>query len=118
MSNVIRVVVEMSINEGQAEEFKQLATELINKVSGNEPGTLDYDWYLTADGNTCNVVEAYQDAAAVMAHLANVGPVLQALMQHCRFTNFNVYGDVTDELQGVADSMGATVTPYWSGAGA
>lgn len=40
MSNVIRIVVEMSIADDQHEEFKRLAGRMTEIVQASEPGTL------------------------------------------------------------------------------
>jgi len=117
MSKVIRIVAEMSINDGQDKEFERLVTEMVGKVVGNEPGTLDYGWYLSADGRTCTIVEAYQDGDALMTHMANIGALFQSLMENCQVTRVNVYGNAPDELIGMAQSMGGTVTPLWQGPG-
>jgi hypothetical protein len=39
----------------------------------DEPGTLDYEWYLTDDGRRLQLFERYADADVAMTHLATFG---------------------------------------------
>ena len=59
------------------------------------PGTLGYEWFLSADLKRSRLVETYVDAAAVLEHFS--GPVVQQLvpklMQIASVTRFEVYGD-------------------------
>jgi quinol monooxygenase YgiN len=47
--------------------------EMVASTRRDEPGTLDYEWYLTDDGRQLHIFERYADAAAVMTHLATFG---------------------------------------------
>ena len=49
-------------------------------VRAKDPGTLLYDWYLSADEKECLVRETYASSEAMLAHMANVGAELQAMM--------------------------------------
>ncbi|MBV9758046.1 MAG: antibiotic biosynthesis monooxygenase [Alphaproteobacteria bacterium] len=56
---------------GQEAAFKQLVQQVIAAVQ-QEPGTLTYEWNMRADGKTFDVLELYQDSAAVVAHVKDV----------------------------------------------
>jgi quinol monooxygenase YgiN len=56
---------------GQEEAFKQTVAKVLAAVE-QEPGTWAYEWSMRADGKTFDVVEVYQDSAAVVAHVKDV----------------------------------------------
>ena len=41
-----------------------------------EDGLVHYGFSLSADGTICHVREGYKNAEALLAHMANVGPIL------------------------------------------
>ena len=49
---VVTVAVEMTINEGQLENFKRVVSEM-TALCESEPGTLGYEWFLSADAKHC-----------------------------------------------------------------
>ena len=56
------------IDPNRLDEFKAVASELL-RITDDDDGVLNYDWYLTEDGTRCVVRETYVDSAAVLAHL-------------------------------------------------
>jgi quinol monooxygenase YgiN len=66
-------MLEMQIREGRDEEFRALMAEMAAATEANEPGTLDYEWSLSADGRQCHLWERYADSAAAMVHAATFG---------------------------------------------
>jgi quinol monooxygenase YgiN len=45
----IQVSAKMKIIEGMLEEFKQQVAKCISAVKEKDPGTLQYDWFLSSD---------------------------------------------------------------------
>ena len=64
---------ELTINEGRDADFRALAAEMAAATERNEPGTLDYEWYVTDDGRHLHLFERYADADAAMIHLQTFG---------------------------------------------
>ena len=64
-----------SIAPNQLAEFKTVAAEFI-AIARDEPGTLRFDFFMSADESACVIREVYADSDAVLAHLAAVGPLL------------------------------------------
>ena len=62
------------VNEGQLEAFKALCVRL-EAQTRKEPGCVHYAF--SFDGDAAHCREAYDDAAALLAHLDNVGAILQ-----------------------------------------
>lgn len=102
------------INEGQLEAFKDLKEQFITVVKEKEKGTLMYDWYINEDTMECAVLEDYADSNAVLEHAANVGDLLQKLME-IGDLSLEVYGNPNEELSGILKNFDARVFPFSSG---
>lgn len=50
-----------------------MSNEMVSAPRANEPGTLSYEWSVSADGRTCHIYERYTGSAAVMTHLQAFG---------------------------------------------
>jgi len=93
------IVPYFKVHEGQLEAFKELC-ELFAEATSHESGVLYYGF--SFDGNEVHCREGYVDAAGVLAHLENVGTLLQESLQIADITRFEVHGpaDELDELHG------------------
>ncbi|MGC1450598.1 MAG: putative quinol monooxygenase [Candidatus Sulfotelmatobacter sp.] len=115
VKQVVRLTVNLTINEGQADAFQSIARS-ITEVSKAEPGTLGYEWF-SSDGKSYRLVETYRDAAAVEAHF--MGPAVQQwvpkLATVCSVDKFEVYGDPGPKVTAMAGGFGAAVFQYWMG---
>ena len=70
MTNQVSWVLELRVRDGRGADFRALMAEMAAATEANEPGTLGYEWSLSADARTCHIYERYIDSAAVMVHLA------------------------------------------------
>jgi len=73
MSHHVAWVLELTVADGKAEEFRSLMAEMVEATERNEPGTLHYEWSTSDDGRACQIYERYGDSAAVLEHLAAFG---------------------------------------------
>lgn len=116
IEKVVRLAVEITVNEGQLEEFRSVARAMTAE-SEAEPGTLGYEWFSSADGKRCRLLETYADAAAVLAHFT--GPVVTELVPRmvplCRIDRFEIYGDPGPQVTQMAAGFGAQFFAYWAG---
>jgi quinol monooxygenase YgiN len=99
-------LLELKIGPGKLEEFCSVARDLIAQTQ-NEPGTLDYEWSLSADGTTAHIFERYANSEALVLH------VTQGFAQHadrfmaaCTPTHMTVYGKPTDEAKAAIGDLG------------
>jgi quinol monooxygenase YgiN len=46
------------------EEFKQQAAKCISIAKEKDPGTLQYDWFISSDKTECEIREAYESSEA------------------------------------------------------
>lgn len=113
---VVRLTVELTVNDGQLEEFKNIAQIMIERTR-SEPGTLGYEWYLSADNKRCRLLETYVDAEALLAHFT--GPVVREMVPRlatvCSVDGFDVYGDPGQEAAALIAGFGAEVHQPWFG---
>ena len=64
-------IFELIVNDGHDTAVGTLMTEMVDATRAGEPGTLDYEWYLSEDGRRLHIYERYADAAATLVHLGN-----------------------------------------------
>ena len=102
--NSIFLIARFFIHEGETNEFKRIAAEMIKLVEDKETDTLQYDWYFNKDGTECAVLEKYTGPEAVMAHLGNVGELLGQLMEIADF-KAEIFGELSEELLNAAAEL-------------
>lgn len=98
----------MVIREGKLEEFKRLVAEAMEVVRTKDPGTIEYNVYLNAEGTEAFVHERYRDSAAGMAHSANIGSLMQAFLDVATITG-EVCGDPGPEVRKALEAGGVKV---------
>lgn len=98
MSN-LQVSAKMKIREGMLEGFKQYATECVQQAKEKDPGTLQYDWFISTDKTECEIRETYESSEAFLAHLSNLSEQLRTLYE--KFASDHsvlIYGEPSPEL--------------------
>lgn len=78
-----------TIHEGKLEEFKSLCGKFVDKTK-TEPGCMFYGF--TFDGLEAHCREGYQDAEGVLAHLENVGDILDEALKISELHRLEVHG--------------------------
>ncbi len=111
---VVLVAVDVTINEGELENFKKVASELIS-LCNSDPGALKYEWFLSADQKHCRVLEEYVDGDALLAHSAAAGELIHKLGTFCKTGRFEIYGDPGPKITEMAPQIGAQIFAHWSG---
>jgi quinol monooxygenase YgiN len=112
----VYLAVDLTINEGKRDAFEGIAQEMV-AGSQREPGTVGYEWFLSADRKRCRLIETYTDAAAVLAHFK--GPVVQELVPKLLGTasvaGFEVYGDPGPKAREMLAGFGAEIFEFQHG---
>ena len=90
----VHFLVDLAIAPGKLDAFEAVMKDMV-AGSRNEPGTLGYTFYLSADRGRCRLLETYANSAAVLAHLQGtvVQQLVPKLLQHASLERFEVYGD-------------------------
>ena len=73
MNSHVCWMLELQVQDGRENDFRTLMAEMAAATQASEPGTLDYEWSLSADGKTCHLWERYADSDAAMTHAATFG---------------------------------------------
>jgi quinol monooxygenase YgiN len=106
MSDQISWHVELTVKPGQIDNFRALTTEM---ATMREAGVVNYQRFVSADGNFAHVYERYTDSAAAVAHLQRFKKNFSnRFMMMVERTHFTVFGNPSDELRGLLDQFGAT----------
>jgi quinol monooxygenase YgiN len=110
MGNAVHWVFEVSITDGEPDNFKTVMHKMVES-SHAEPGATDYEWFVSADQKTCHVYEHYVDSAGAMAHVTTFdekfSPRLLAVVDPTRFVT---YGSPDGAVRGALDGFGAAYT--------
>lgn len=108
MSTNVSWVFELTLHEGQLDNLKALMHEMVEST-GAEPGTLAYEWSLSADGTVCHIHERYADSAATVQHLHGfLEKFADRLMATGEATSFVVYGTPDDAARAILDGFSPT----------
>lgn len=95
----IQVSAKMKINPGMLEEFKQHAAKCLSTAKGKDPGTLQYDWFISSDKTECEIREMYESSEALLVHVSNLREPLRILFE--KFASDHsvvIYGNPSPEL--------------------
>lgn len=108
MSDNLIVIAENNTNDGQLDNLKALLTEMIGSIQRDEPGTLNYEWFISEDGKSVDVYERYVDAGACMVHLGNLGQTYAPRLFACvTATKIAIYGNPNDQVRAVFANFAA-----------
>ena len=96
---VFEVSAHMTVRPGQLEGFKQQAAECIRITREMDTRTLRYDWFLSSDGTTCEVREAYTGPEGLIEHNSHIRDARARLFRDYADNHFmTVYGDPSQPL--------------------
>ena len=104
----VQLVLHFDVHD--ADRCRSMVDEMV-EASRNEPGTLQYDWYLDDEAKRITLVEAYESLQALGVHTA--GPVFVDIVPKYAGavvpTEAEVFGG--DGMQ-ITDLLGAETT-WW-----
>ena len=108
MSTHVAWMLNMQVQPGRLEALKALMAEMADATRANEPGTLDYEWSLSADGSACDLFERYEDSDSALIHMSTFGAQYAerffAVLTPQRFT---LYGAPNEAVMAGLAPMGA-----------
>ena len=91
------LLVEFEIKPGRTGEFKRAAEALFARTQ-EEPDTLRYEYFLSADGSRNVNIEVFRDADAFVYHNRHVADLVPALFDTLDKVKIAVIGDANDAL--------------------
>lgn len=94
--NRIHFKAEFTIEDGKMEEYKKLVQDMSRVVEANEPGTINYQFYLNRSETKCIVNETYANSEAALAHITGIASqtILPKIFSVSRISRFDVYGNL------------------------
>jgi quinol monooxygenase YgiN len=111
--SMFEATAKLKIRDGELEEFKQRAAEVIRLMSEQEDKPLRYDWFLSDDGTECEVREAYESADALLAHQQLVAEAKMKLMRDCVAGHvMTFYDEPSPALAQALEALGATYQQF------
>lgn len=102
------------IARGNLAEFKRLAGDLL-KITSEEPGVLQYDWFFNADETVCVVRERYTGSEAFLEHLGRVGEMLGPLVELGGGIEAEIFGTPSPQLVEAVEAAQPTYYSYFQG---
>jgi quinol monooxygenase YgiN len=83
------IVPYFKVHEGKLGAFKSMCEQFVDKTD-HEPKCLFYGFSFSGDRVHCR--EGYEDAEGVLAHLENVGPLLQEALKISDLAILEIHG--------------------------
>jgi quinol monooxygenase YgiN len=102
-NNNIHIRAEVIIEEGKKEEYMKLIKDIIRTVEANEPGTINYQFYLDNSETECIIWETYANSEVLLAHINGVASqtILPQIHGVSKIRRLDDYGTPSEELQKV-----------------
>lgn len=104
------VVPYFKVHDGKLADFRALCERFIARTE-QESGVLYYGF--SFDGHQVHCREGYENAAGVLAHLGNVGPLLEESLQIADLTRLEVHGP-EDQLAQLRGPLEAFAPQYFT----
>ena len=99
MSENVFFIVELEVNPDRVDELRGVMEEMVRVTRADEPGTVNYEWFLSDDGMVCHIYERYVDAAAAVVHSRTFPPELFQRSQAFPPVRLTAYGKLTEEIR-------------------
>ncbi len=91
-------------------------TEMIEATFEQEPGAINYEWFIDEDTGSCHIYERYSDSDAVMVHLENFGEKFaERFLEYMTPGRFAVYGKPSEQVVEALNGFGAAYYSDYSG---
>ena len=108
METSVAWILACAVKPGQLATFKTLMEEMVAGTSA-EPGTRNYEWYISDDGGTVHLWEKYADSEAMIAHVNGFMEKWAERFLACiDVTRFTVYGDPSPGARELLAGFGGT----------
>ena len=108
-------VLQCAVKDGQLDAFKELMEDMVAGES-EEPGTLNYEWFISDDGSAVHIYEKYADSAAAVSHMKAFGDKWAGRFMGCvDVQRVTAYGNPDETAQKAIASMGAKQLATWGG---
>jgi quinol monooxygenase YgiN len=108
-------VFTLNVEPGKFAEFRSLVADIV-AASREEPGTLAYQYSVSADEKTVHIFERYRDSDAFVAHVEQTfGRYAERFLQLVTIASLVVYGNPNDSARKALDTFNATYMTLFDG---
>lgn len=105
----------LNVKPGHLQAFRSLVTEIVS-ASSEEPGTLAYQYSISADEKTVHIFERYRDSFAFVSHVEQTfGRYAERFLSMVTVTSLVVYGNPDAQAREALDSFNATYMNLFAG---
>src|ERR1041385_8463930 len=94
----IKGIARVKFHPGKLEEWKRLTEQAMEIVRTKDRGTLQYEIFFNEDETEAIVFERYRDADAANDHFANIGHLMEPLLETASVTG-EVLGTPNAEMK-------------------
>ena len=100
MNENIFWILEANIHADQLDNLKYLMSEMVDGTKRDEPGALNYEWFIADDGKSLHLHERYTDSGAVIVHLGNFSQKYsERFLTYLTATKITMYGNPSDAVR-------------------
>ena len=107
---VVSIHPYFKVSAGKMDEFKGLCEQFIS-LTAQEPKCLYYGFSFNGDNVHCR--EAYDDADGLLAHLANIGSLLNEALKIAQIIRLEVHG-IAEELAKLTEPLSPLAPTYFT----
>jgi quinol monooxygenase YgiN len=116
MSSQVSWMLELDVQEGRENDLRALIAEMVNDTQANQPGTLDYEWSISADGKHCHLFERYVDSAAALVHIGTFGKEFAGrFFEVLKLVRMVIYGSPDHAVQEALANLHPVYMPFAGG---
>jgi len=112
MAKGILLIAQFEIRGGRLEELKEVYSEGIETVREKEPFVSSFNMYVSPDEKFASSVEMYDDSEGILKHFELSRERIPRVLELCKVTNVEVYGDVSDEVRKLLSPFGTKFYNY------
>jgi len=118
MDTRVYFLVDLTIKDGKRQEFESVVNSM-TEGTRKESGALGYEFFLSADGKRCRLLETYADANAVQSHVSGhvVQKLVPKLLEHSSMDRFEIYGAPDPPAVAALEAARAEIFRHWKGIG-
>lgn len=107
---MFEVTARLKVREGELDEFKRQAAEMVRLTREKDTKTLRYDWFISDDGTQCEVREGYEDADGLLEHAHHVAEAREKLFRdHAYDHDMTMYGEPSPALAELMERLAGHV---------
>lgn len=101
MNNEVSWILTARLATAEPKIFEGLMVEMVKAVQQMQGGTTAYVWYLSEDGQSCEIFTSFKDSNAAMLHLTWLANTYASEFDEMlQPTAMTVYGKPSHELRG------------------